>query len=311
MYQQKTVTVVIPAYNVDRFIGAVVKGLPDLVDQVIVVDDASVDGTAAVLGALDDPRVSVVRHPVNRGVGGAMVTGFKLALERDPDVVVKMDGDGQMDPRCLPALLDPLLAEGCDYTKGNRFLDTDQLIEMPSLRLIGNFVLTFLTKLVSGYWNVFDPQNGFVAIRAAMLRRLPLDRLARRYFFENDMLIHLNIMHARVRDVPIPARYGEERSAMRLGQVLLTFPAHLARRFWYRIYQRHILRDFSAAGVFWVVGSALMTWGGLFGAAMWIRSVATGHPATTGTVMLSALPVILGFQLVLQAILVEIQDSSR
>src|SRR5262245_5172559 len=311
VYRDKAVAVVIPAYNVDRFVATVVEGLPDLVDQVIVVDDASTDGTATALEAIKDPRVRVTRHPVNQGVGGAMVTGFRLALEQRPDVVVKMDGDGQMDPRYLPTLLDPLLTGSCDYTKGNRFLDGDRLAEMPAVRLVGNFVLTFLTKLVSGYWSIFDPQNGFVAISAPMLRRLPLDRLARRYFFENDMLIHLNILRARVRDVPIPARYGDERSSMRLGRVLLTFPAHLARRFWYRIYQRHILRDFAAAGVFWVVGTALASWGILFGTAMWIRSAVTGHPATTGTVMFSAVPLILGFQLLLQAILIEIQESSR
>ena len=240
-----------------------------------------------------------------------MVTGFRLALERGTDVVVKVDGDGQMDPRYLPALLDPVLAGACDYAKGNRFLDAEQLTQMPTGRLVGNFVLTFLTKLVSGYWNVFDPQNGFLAINAPMLQKLPLHRLARRYFFENDMLVHLNIFHAHVRDVPIPARYGDERSSMRLGQVLVTFPLHLVRRFWYRIYQRHILRDFSPAGVFWIVGTALLSWGVLFGSAMWIKSVWSGQVATTGTVMLSALPVILGFQLLLQAILVEIQETAR
>jgi dolichol-phosphate mannosyltransferase len=311
MYRQKHVTVVIPAYNVERFVGAVLKSIPDFVDQVIVVDDAATDDTAGVLRGVTDPRVAVVRHPVNQGVGGAMISGFKLALERGTDVVVKMDGDGQMDPRYLPALLDPVLSGACDYAKGNRFLESEHLAQMPTVRLLGNFALTFLTKLVSGYWNVFDPQNGFVAIDAAMLRRLPLDRLVRRYFFENDMLIHLNIFHARVRDVPIPARYGEEHSSMRLSQILVTFPVHLARRFWYRIYQRHILRDFSAAGVFWIVGTLLLTWGFLFGSVKWIQSVWSGVPATTGTVMLSALPVILGFQLLLQAILVELQDSSR
>jgi dolichol-phosphate mannosyltransferase len=216
-----------------------------------------------------------------------------------------------MDPRFLIPLIDTLLIEGYSYAKGNRFLDDEQLGSMPKLRLAGNFVLTFLTKLASGYWNIFDPQNGFVAIQARALEKLPLDRLARRYFFENDMLIHLNIIRARVKDVPIPARYGDEQSSMRLSQILATFPLRLFARFWYRLYQRHILRDFSAVAVFWIAGVTLITWGTVFGAIHWIKSTWTGQVATTGTVMLSALPFILGFQLVLQAIVIEIQDASR
>src|SRR5262249_47264847 len=241
----------------------------------------------------------------------AMVTGFRVALSRGADIVVKMDGDGQMNPAFLPALLDPIVTQGYAYTKGNRFLCGEQLETMPKVRLLGSFVLTFLSKLASGYWHIFDPVNGFLAIDARVLRRLPLDRLARRYFFESDMLIQLNVLAARVKDVPIPPRYGNERSSMRVSTVLVTFPLYLLRGFGHRIYQRHVLREFSAVAVFWLLGVVLLGWGAGFGALTWIKSSWSGHVASTGTVMLSVLPLILGFQLVLQAILIEIQESPR
>lgn len=240
-----------------------------------------------------------------------MVRGFRLAMDRGAEIVVKMDGDGQMDPALLPSLLDPIVLEGYSYAKGNRFLSEDRLREMPKVRLIGSFGLTFLTKLASGYWHVFDPANGYVALDVAMLRKLPLDRIARRYFFETDMLIQLNVFRARVKDVPAPPRYGNERSSMHVGWVLATFPLHLLKGFWYRIYERHVLREFSPVAMFWVLGALLLAWGAGFGAATWINSLVSGRAATTGTVMLSVLPFILGFQLTLQAILIEIQDSPR
>jgi glycosyltransferase involved in cell wall biosynthesis len=302
---------VIPAFNVAPHIAGVVLGIPDFVDHIIVVEDAGSDRTADVVRGLNRPRVTLVEHPVNQGVGGAIVTGFRLAMERGADAVVKMDGDGQMDPGLLPDLLDPILTGGYAYAKGNRFLCEDRLPAMPKRRLIGTFGLTFLTKLASGYWHVFDPVNGYVAIETAMLRKLPLDRIARRYFFESDMLIHLNVLRARVKDVPIPARYEDERSSMRLSHVLVTFPVYLLKGFWYRIYERHVLREFSPVAVFWILGSVLLAWGTAFGAVTWLMSIWSGRVATTGTVMLSILPFILGFQLALQAILIEIQESPR
>jgi len=311
MYRGRRIAVVMPAFNVAPQIVGAIQGIPEFVDSIIVVDDAGTDETAQIVRGLDNPRLRFVQHTQNQGVGGALATGFKLAIDDRADVVVKMDGDGQMDPGLLPALLDPILVEGFAYAKGNRFLWEDRLHDMPKIRLAGTFGLTFLTKLASGYWHVFDPVNGYVAIDAATLRKLPLHRIARDYFFESDMLIHLNVFRARVKDVPMPARYEDERSSMRVGQVLVTFPFHLLKGFWYRIYERHVLREFSPVAVFWVLGSLLLAWGTGFGAFTWIKSVWSGHLATTGTVMLSILPFILGFQLVLQAILIEIQESPR
>jgi glycosyltransferase involved in cell wall biosynthesis len=311
MYRGRRIAVVLPAFNVAPHIVDVIKGIPDFVDSIIVVDDAGTDGTAHLVRSTHEPRLTLVEHAVNQGVGGAIATGFKAAMDGGAEVVVKMDGDGQMDPRFLPALLDPIVADGYAYAKGNRFLWEDGLSDMPKVRLAGSFGLTFLTKLASGYWHVFDPVNGYIAIDAATLRKLPLGRIARRYFFESDMLIHLNVFRARVKDVPIPARYQDERSSMRVSRVLITFPLYLLKGFWYRIYERHVLREFSPVAVFWILGSLLLAWGAAFGAFTWIQSVRSGHVATTGTVMLSILPFILGFQLVLQAILIEIQESPR
>lgn len=311
VYQGRKVAVVIPAYNVANSIASVVEGIPEFVDQIIVVNDASSDRTADAILAIKSPRLTVIQHLVNQGVGGAMVTGFRAALESGAELIVKMDGDGQMDPHFVPALLDPLVTGDCGYAKGNRFLSNDELRDMPKARLIGAFILTFLSKLASGYWHVFDPVNGYVAITADTLRRIPLDRVAKRYFFENDMLIHLNIFKIRVRDVPIPARYGGERSSMRLSKILFSFPLLLLRGFWYRLYNRYVLREFSAVVVFWVFGILFLAWGIGFGSYTWAESTWTGHEATTGTVMLSVLPFIVGFELALQAILIEINDSTR
>jgi glycosyltransferase involved in cell wall biosynthesis len=311
MYKDKKVAVVIPAYNVAPHILDVLKTIPGFVDETIVVDDCGTDGTTRILTQLIDPRVTVIKHEVNQGVGGAMVTGFKRALKNCADVVVKMDGDGQMDPSYVSSLLDPLIDVGYAYAKGNRFLDNVRLKEMPTLRLIGNYGLTFLTKLASGYWHVFDPQNGFLAIKAEALKWIDLDHLAKRYFFENDMLVHLNIFGFRVKDVSIPARYGEEKSSMSLSEVMVTFPIYLWRRFWYRIYQKDVLRDFSPVALFWFTGLALFTWGFLFGAYTWGKSTLLHQLASTGTVMLSVLPLVIGFELILQAVILEIKESPR
>ncbi len=311
MYRGRKIAVVIPAYNVAKYLELVIKGIPEFVDDIIVVDDASTDETARVLQTTQDPRVTPIHHSVNLGVGGATVTGFKTALARGAQLVVKIDGDGQMDPHYLPSLMDPIISDNYGYTKGNRFLDGEQLRSMPKVRMVGSFLLTFLTKLASGYWHVFDPVNGYLAMDASVLRKLPLDRLARRYFFETDMLIQMNVFRVRVKDVAIPPRYNNEHSSMRLSRVLGTFPLYLFRGFWYRLYQRHVLREFSPVAIFWILGTLLLAWGTGFGAYTWIKSSWSGHVASTGTVMLSVLPFILGFQLVLQAILLEIQESPR
>lgn len=311
MYKEQRVATVVPAHNEALLIGSVVQTTPELVDHIIIIDDCSQDGTAEAALASGDARVIVLRTPSNQGVGGATVLGFRKAVELGSEIVVKMDGDGQMSAEYLPSLLDAITDEGYDYAKGNRFLAGEALSVMPRHRIFGNIVLTFMTKLASGYWHIFDPQNGYLAIKADALRVLDLQRLHKGYFFENDMLIHLNFFRFRVKDVAIPARYGEEESGMNLFQISSTFPLLLLRRFFHRIYQKYILRDFSPIALFLCVGLILLSWGTLFGTYVWIRSGILDQAAPTGTIMLVVLPLIVGFELVLQALVLDIQETPK
>jgi glycosyltransferase involved in cell wall biosynthesis len=311
MYRGQRVVVAIPAYRAEAVVATVVQTLPAFVDAIIVVDDASPDRTYEAVSALAEPRLVVLRHAQNQGVGGAMRTAYEKALALGCDVVVKMDSDGQMDPERLVDLLDALIEGKYDYAKGNRFLHRDALASMPRHRLLGSLALTFLTKMASGYWHIFDPQNGFVACRAKMLERLDLPLVASDYFFENDMLVHLNVHGARVVDVPLPARYGGEVSSMQVSRILVSFPGRLFRRFWWRIYQRYTLRDFSPVVPLLLSGIVFCTWAVIFGSWSWWRSWETGIVASTGTVMLTVLPFILGFELLLHAMLLDIYSTPR
>lgn len=311
MYKSRRVAVVVPAFNEERFIGGVLSTMPAFVDRIVVVDDGSGDATARVVASVEDPRVTVLRSDRNRGLGAAMRLGYQAALEDGAELIAKMDGDGQMPPEYLSRLLDALTDDHADYAKGNRFLLVDSLKTMPRVRLVGNMVLTFMTKLASGYWHVFDPQNGFTAIRAECLRRLDLEAIYDGYFFENDMLIQLSLRDFRVEDVPVPARYGDEESGLNPLDVGLRFPYLLTRRFFERIVLKYVLRDFSPIALFLFLGMALFGWGSLFGVYIWIKSNVTGHATPTGTIMLALLPLILGFVLLLQAIVLDIQESKR
>jgi glycosyltransferase involved in cell wall biosynthesis len=311
MYKNRRIAVVIPAYNEARHVGDVLRSMPDYVDHVIPVDDCSADETATVIRESGDARVVPLSTPSNSGVGGATLTGYARALELGCEVLVKMDGDGQMSAEHLPLLLDALVEQGYDYAKGNRFMPGASLAQMPRHRLFGNVVLTFANKVASGYWHIFDPQNGYTAITADALRRLDFGSIDRRYFFENDMLIGLNLSNARVRDVAIPARYGDEHSDLNALHAGVKFPLLFAPRLCRRVYRKYVLHDFSPIALFLFAGLLLMAWGLLFGAYHWVKSISTGHPATTGTVMLAVLPFILGFQLLLQAVVLDIQETPK
>jgi glycosyltransferase involved in cell wall biosynthesis len=303
---------VIPCYDVARHIADVLARVPDYVDHIIVVDDASKDDTASTLERVADARVEVLRHERNRGVGAAMRTGFIRGATTGADLLVKVDGDGQMDLVELPKLLDALVADPrYGYAKGNRFVDERALSRMPRLRFVGNFALTFLTKLASGYWYIVDPQNGFVVIRRSVWERLDPERIDDGYFFENDMLVGLNILDVPVKDVPIAARYGDEPSSLRVRRVLVPFAFLLLRRTLHRVYVKYILRDFSPIALFLLAGIPLFVWGVLFGAYQWWNHATQNIATPTGTVILSVVPLILGFQLMLQALVLDIQNSPR
>lgn len=305
----RTLAVVIPAYQAEKSIEAVIRRIPGYVDWIIVVDDASADRTGAAVAGISDPRICLIRHEKNRGVGGAMTTGFRKALELHADLIAKVDADGQMDPGFLDRFVMVHLLYGCDYVKANRFGHLDSLSAMPKPRLLGSIVLSFLTKIASGYWNVFDPQNGYVMITRKMLKRLDLKRIAPGYFFENSMLILLNIMRARIGEIYLPAVYGEVPSSMNLMKILRSFPRNLCSGLLYRIYQKYFFRSLSPFFILLVFGVVSCLWGCLWGGAAWYESYATGIPATTGTVVLALLPLILGWSALLQAFVLDVQDA--
>lgn len=306
LHPRPHVAVVIPAFNVSSHIGRVISGLPPRIDHIIVVDDCSTDATAQAALATHHPKLCLIRREANGGVGAATKTGFREALRLGADIVVKMDGDDQMDATQLPVLLNPILRGHVDYAKGNRFRDTEALRAMPLLRRFGNLALSFLTKLASGYWNIFDPTNGYTAIRREALSALRLSHVADRYFFEISMLIQLNLINACVRDVPLPSRYGDENSSLKITNVLASFPLKLATGALARVRDKYFLYDFNAVSLFIVASIPLMLIGAFLGTKYWYHSFVSGIPTTAGQVMLSVLPLLLCFQLLLQAFVIDI-----
>lgn len=305
-----TLALVIPAHNEAGHIGAVLRGLPAWVDRIIVVDDASADATAEEVEGVADERVRLIRHAENTGVGGAMRSGYRAALEEDFDLIGKMDADGQMLVTELERLVEPFALGIADYTKGNRFyFPGARSAGMPAHRSFGNTVLSLLNKLASGYWHVYDSQCGFTVVRSPFLRLMHLDSLPNDYFFENAMLIKLNTLNARVVDVPTSTVYGEETSGVSIRKVILSFPVRFlvggARRFW----RKHLVTDFGPIGGLTIGGIVLTLFGVLFGAYHWVLSAITGNVASTGTVMVAVLPLILGIELLIQAFSMSVLSS--
>ena len=309
MYRDMRVAVVVPAHNEERLIGTVITTMPDIVDHVVIVDDASPDGTSDAVRAVPDPRVELVTLVENQGVGGAILTGHARALELGADVVAIMAGDAQMDPDFLPALLDPIADGEAQFTKANRFYGPGSFKGMPRHRIFGNVVLSFLTKAASGYWNLFDPQNGYTAIHRKALERLPFDRIARRYEFENDILIQLNILRVPARDVPIPAVYGEEVSGMKLSKVAPRILRQLWRGFWHRMWWKYVLQSFSPVALMFFSGLASILFGLVVGVFVVVNTL--GPPvASPGTVVLSVVPFFTGVHLLIMSLYLDIQEGS-
>jgi dolichol-phosphate mannosyltransferase len=294
------IAVVLPCYRSKGHVLDVIGRIGPQVFLIVAVDDACPDGTGDHIKACcADPRVEVVRNEHNLGVGGAVIHGYRVALARGADIVVKIDSDGQMDPALLMRIAHPIVTGHADYAKGNRFFNIEDVRRMPKLRLFGNAGLSFLTKLSSGYWNIFDPTNGYTAIHRVALEMLPLDKIDRRFFFESDMLFRLNIAGAVVIDVPIPASYGDERSNLRLGSALVQFLLKNLRNFLKRLFYRYYLRDLNIGSLELLVGTTLLICGALFGVTEWIRASAEGVTASAGTVMLAGLPILVGVQMIL------------
>lgn len=297
------IAVVIPCYRVKRHILDLLDRIGDEVDQIFVIDDACPEDTGAhVREHCSDPRVHVAWNKKNLGVGGAVMHGYQQALDSGATIIVKMDGDGQMDPGFVPALVKPIVEGEADYSKGNRFFSPDHFVHMPWVRLIGNSGLSFINKLVSGYWNTMDPTNGYTAIHARVARLLPFGAIDNGYFFESDILFRLGTFRAVVREVPMQAVYADEHSSLSVTRTLFQFPLKFLRRLVLRIGYNYFLRDFNVCSLEMMFGGALILFGGWFGWTVWAESAAQQIATPTGTVMLSVLPIILGFQLLLSAI---------
>src|SRR5215216_7049 len=310
VFEKHCIAAVIPCYRVEQEIQAVLQMIPSYIKHIIVVDDASPDSTAdhVTLAAKEDGRILLIRHPSNQGVGGAMATGYRKALELEAQVVVKIDGDGQMDMDHLPKLLQPLLDGRADYTKGNRFRDFKSLQQMPFIRRVGNMGLAFLAKAATGYWHIFDPTNGFNAVRSEVLAQIPLEKIDRSYYFETSMLANLYLIGAVVKDIPMPARYQGEVSSLLVHRILFTFPLKLFGTFLRRLLLKNFIYDFSMGSIYLLTGLPLLFFGLSFGIYKWIQYASIGVPAPTGTVMLPTLSVLLGIQLLLSAIEIDLRS---
>lgn len=312
MRKDMKVAVVIPCYKVKKHILDVINNIGNEVAIIYVVDDKcpELSGEYVQQNCID-PRVKVIFNNENKGVGGAVISGYLASLEDNVDIVVKLDGDGQMDPSLIGDFINPISKEFADYTKGNRFYDVESLKPMPKIRLFGNTVLSFMTKFSSGYYNIFDPTNGYTAISSFALKKINLDKLSKRYFFESDILFRLNLINAKVVDVPMDAIYEDEESNLHIKKIVFPFLKGHLKNAIKRIIYNYYLRDFSVASIELFSGLLLSMFGVLYGLFGWYRSIFLNELASGGTVMLSALPIILGMQLLLGFIQADIERQPK
>ena len=309
MLDGQRVAVVVPAHDEEKLIAETIRSIPDFVDRVLVVDDASGDGTVAAVRGLGDPRVELIVHERNLGVGAAIITGYKRALEERIDVTCVMAGDNQMDPEELEALALPVARGEVDYHKANRLFTGQAWQLIPRTRYLGNAILSLLTKIASGYWHVADSQAGYTAIGRPILELLDLDRIYPRYGFPNDMLVHLNVWNARVRDYPSRPIYGVgERSGIRLRKVVPSISWLLIKGFFWRMREKYVIRDFHPLVFFYLLGLVM----GLLGLGLGIAEVVLrilGNHITAATVVLVALLLIFGSQFSLFAMWFDMESN--
>lgn len=304
--------VAIPCYKVTQHVLGVIAAIGPEVEAIYAVDDACPESSGDFINERNqDPRVRVLYNPENRGVGGAIVTAYEAAIADGMDIVVKIDGDGQMNPALLSLFVRPIVRGLADYTKGNRFYRPESLNGMPPARLFGNAALSLMSKFSCGYWTCMDPTNGYTAIHTAVLRKLPLHKLERRYFFETDMLYHLNTIRAVVHDVPMDAVYADEESNLRISRVLPEFIRKHAVRIAKRYFYLYLLRDFNIGSLYSILGALLCLGGMVFGSVHWLHSTVTGNPASSGTVMAAALPLIIGIQFLIAFLHYDVSNVPR
>ncbi len=310
--REPKIAVVIPCYRVAHQILDVLARIGGDVERIYVVDDRCPEGTGALVRERTaDPRVTVIMREENGGVGAATLSGYARAIEDGADIIVKLDGDGQMDPSLIGRFAGPIAEGRADYTKGNRFYHLGDVHSMPWARMLGNAALSFLTKLSTGYWETFDPTNGYTAIDARVARDLPAAKLARRYFFESDVLFRLALMRAVVLDVPMTARYADETSSLRIARIIPEFCWKHLRNVSKRILYNYFLRNFSIASLELVASFVLGSWSLAFGGYRWWLSVQQQIPASAGTVMVAAMPALMAFQLLLSFVNHDISMTPR
>jgi dolichol-phosphate mannosyltransferase len=309
---QIRIAVVIPCFRVRNHVLGVIASIGSEVHSIYCVDDACPDGVGDLIdAACDDPRVRVIRHSTNMGVGGAVMSGYEAAIEDGATIIVKIDGDGQMDPALLSLFIEPILRGDADYTKGNRFWDLRAITRMPLMRRIGNLGLSFMTKASSGYWDIFDPTNGYTAIHARVAERLPYRSISKRYFFETDILFRLNTIRAAVLDIPMDAKYEDEKSNLKISKVLVEFFWKHTRNGVKRIFYNYFLRDFSVASIELIAGVALTLFAVFFGGYHWVKSASVGGVTAVGTIMIATVAAISGLQFLLAFIGYDVANVPR
>ena len=313
MYRGNKIAVVVPAYNEEELIQETMSGIPDYVDRIYVINDGSTDRTEEIIRnfASTDSRFVLISHCTNKGVGAAITSGYKRAIEDGMDIAAVMAGDNQMDPAYLPALLDPIVEGRADYTKGNRLINEAYRKGMPAWRSFGNSILTFLTKIASGYWQIMDPQNGYTAISVKALAELPLDSIYQGYGYCNNLLVWLNIHNMTVRDVAIPARYGREKSKIRYSTYIPRVSRLLLSNFLFRLKTKYIQMGFHPLAFFYAAGAVLTPIGMIGGlVALWEKFV-MGYPVLFVHGVLSFLVFMMGMQFLLFAMLFDMQAGAQ
>lgn len=308
MYLNKFVYIVVPAYNEEKLISRVISSIPDYIDKIIVIDDGSTDRTSEVVNSFINKRIILIRHEKNRGVGASIATGYSKALELGADITAVMAGDAQMDPAYLPRLFNPIIEGQADYTKGNRLLFKSHRESMPRFRLMGNAVLSFLTKISSGYWHVMDPQNGYTAISHWALEKLDLESIYEGYGYCNDILIKLNVFSIKVKDVEIPAVYGEEKSKIKVPKYTLRLSYLLTKKFFWRLKEKYVMRDFHPLVLFYLFGFLLFPLGILLGLDLLYYRITAGS-FSVPSVILTALLIITGLQFILFAMFFDMEAN--
>lgn len=304
--------VVIPCFKVKKHILDVINSLGPEIDLIYVIDDCCPDKSGYYVSEnCTDRRLKIIFHTENQGVGGAVMSGYKAAIHDNAEIIIKIDGDGQMDTSQITSLIAPILHGEADYTKGNRFFNVEELSLMPKIRVFGNAALSMMSKFSSGYWDLFDPTNGFTAIHAEVAKSLPFQKISKRYFFETDILFRLNIMRAVAIDIPMPAKYGDEISNLKIHKIIGEFLIKHCINFIKRIFYNYYLRDMSLASIQLPLGIFLLLFGLIFGISSWLLSSLKGLPATSGTVMLASLPILMGVQLILAFLAYDIYSTPK